>query len=236
MSCEKGLSPEVTIIPPVGLDDLFGSLFKAPTGALFEALDGRRGRPVYMFPTYESNSYLKRTSKTVAIAVGCLVLGILTLMVGPITNPCFVLGLAIFLALMGIVLLNHGGRQALVVYEDGIRFAGMELKPVNFYSLDVYPQVSDLYHGNPKGGFDIDVKPFYEFLFTLDVGDRMMEASIDLICSERDVERHLGDIRQHMSGMRMYFHRGMGPDTGPIARTALRAIKDPKDFFKIRLP
>jgi hypothetical protein len=213
-------------------------LYTAPTRKLFEAMDGRRGRPVYVFPPYEANDFLKRSSKTLAVAVGSFVVALVSLALGPFGNPCFVIGVLLFIGLTGLVLLNHRWRGALVVYQDGIRFAGMDLRPINFYSVDVYPQVSDLFHGDPKGGYDFDVKPFYEFLFTLDVGGvgDAREVSVALICKERGVERHLGEMHRHMPGMRIYFHRDMGPDTGPVARTVLRAMKGPKDFFKIRLP
>lgn len=219
----------------VGFEDSFISMLGGPARALFQAIDGRGGRLLYIFPPYEANDHLNSSTKVLFFSFGSLVLGLLALMFWPATKGCVTVLLVLFLGGISLVLLSHRGRPSIKVYDDGIRFNGKWLSPRNFYSVDVYPQVSDLYHGNPKGGHDFDLKPFFEFLFTLDLGGRDHEVSIDVICKASEVEVHLFQMRQYLPGMRTYFHRGMEPDTGPLAQTVLRAIKDPKDLLKSKL-
>lgn len=215
----------------------FGWLMDRPARALFHAMDDRGGGLLYIFPPYESNGHMKRSSKVLALSLGFVILGSLSLLLRPYTDGCFSVSLVIALVLFCAVVLNHRRRPSLKVYSDGIRLAGMDLTTHNFRSVVVSHTIGsptiDLLH--PRGKGQLGWKPCYEFRFLLDLGSRDVGACIELLCKEHEVDAHLLEMRRYIPGMRMYFNKEMPKGTEGTVLNMMWAISDPKEFLKTKL-
>ncbi len=218
----------------------FGRLFDRPARAMFHAMDDRGGKLVYIFPPYEANGHMKRSTKVLAISMGFVALGFLTLLLRPYTEGCFTVSIILAIVLFSAVLLNHRQRPALRVYSDGIRLGGKRLTTHNFRSVVVSYTIGsptiDLLH--PRGKGQLGWKPCYEFSFLLDLGNRNVGIGIELLCKEHEVDAHLLEMRRHIPGMRMYFNKEMPKGPEATVLNLMWAVSDPKEFLrsKLKLP
>ena len=210
----------------MGFDDIAWKLFELPLRWYFKRVDERRGK-LYVLPPYTDDIYLRHMSMLAALAIGIVIFLVLVLVYSRIDGGCLVILVLIVIGCVTMVLRAPYGKYPLVIFQDRVEISGRKYFHMNFVHLDIYPEIAVRRKTTDRG---VDFDPFYNFVFTLDIGHRDIEEQVSVFCKEREVPGHISDLRSYLPTLRVDFHRDHTPDDDFGILSVYKTFKDLKKF------
>jgi hypothetical protein len=218
----------LTILGPVGFEDVLWKLFEFPVVRYIGRVDEKRGK-IYIFPPYTDDDYLRWNAQLMAVAAAIVLFLVAVVTISSIDVGCAAILLVIAIVCVTLVLLAPYRKYSMVIFQDRVEVYGRKYFHMNFIHLDVYPDIAVRRKNWEKG---VSFDPCFVFVFTMDIGQRDAEEHIIVFCKEHEVPNYMNELRSYLPTMRGDFHRGHAPDGDLGLMGMYRTLKDLK---KIKL-
>ena len=206
-SSEKGISRAI-YEHHVGFEDWAWGLFELPVGSYFRRVDRKLGR-LYVLPPYTDDRFLRRMSVWALLAVGAVALAVV-LQVKTWADAWFIAALLLFaVVIIALVLWTPYGTRRMAITQQKVAVNRHQYFHRSFVQLDVYPEIAMRRERHSKG---VSFDPFFNFVFTVDIGSQDVEEQVAVYCKERAVPAYIGELRSFLPALRAEFHRGYAPD------------------------